>query len=92
MLQYVYTGALLDSYDYAAMLVLADKYELVGLAQDCAAALLRSMCVDNAVTVMRTVKPYSDRMHLQPLWAGMRNVFWECLADDKVFDECVDSL
>eukprot|EP00415_Alexandrium_ostenfeldii_P000993 UN0993 len=92
MLQYIYTGDLPDSYDSVAVLVLADKYELPGLAQDCVAALLKSMCADNALTVMRTVRPYSDRMHVQPLWAGMRSVLRAFLAEDKVLDECVDSL
>mmetsp|Transcript_31366 Transcript_31366/g.85096 ORF Transcript_31366/g.85096 Transcript_31366/m.85096 type:complete len:119 (+) Transcript_31366:51-407(+) len=92
MLQYIYTGDLPDSYDSVAVLVLADKYELPGLAQDCVAALLKSMCADNALTVMRTVRPYSDRTHVQPLWAGMRSVLRAFLAEDKVLDECVDSL
>mmetsp|Transcript_3218 Transcript_3218/g.6379 ORF Transcript_3218/g.6379 Transcript_3218/m.6379 type:complete len:95 (-) Transcript_3218:160-444(-) len=93
MLGYMYTGELPAEHDPAELLPLADKYELPGLAEDCAAAILRNMNKDNAVSAIRAIKPYSSRPHMEALWVEMCNAFRVLLlSEDSVFRQCIDAM
>mmetsp|Transcript_4210 Transcript_4210/g.11625 ORF Transcript_4210/g.11625 Transcript_4210/m.11625 type:complete len:232 (-) Transcript_4210:88-783(-) len=58
MLRYMYLGEVTEDCDYAALLRLADQYEVEGLPEICAQALLQSISTETVVTSLCALRTH----------------------------------
>mmetsp|Transcript_31131 Transcript_31131/g.82850 ORF Transcript_31131/g.82850 Transcript_31131/m.82850 type:complete len:301 (-) Transcript_31131:137-1039(-) len=68
MLEYFYTGVIVEECDIVALLTLADRFQADALVETCAAEALRLVVCDNVVAVVRAFRPLAPRPEMRVLW------------------------
>merc|ERR1712107_557289 len=61
MVEYFYTGVLVEECDIVALLTLADRFQVDVLVETCAAEALRHLVCENVVAVVRAFRPLAPR-------------------------------